>query len=76
VTFLQGSMPPANPGPLEEQTYTGIAAFILDANGARNEGLNTVIRVVATGPVRRSRQASSVIREPKRPRLPFRVDWL
>src|SRR5580704_3972997 len=49
VTFLEGAMPPANPGSLGDQTYTGIAAFILDANGARNAGLNSVIRAVATG---------------------------
>jgi len=50
VTFLEGSMPPANPGSLGEQVYTAIAAFILDANGARNARLDSVIRAVATGP--------------------------
>src|SRR5215475_1857513 len=29
VAFLQGAMPPANPGSLGEQVYTAIAAFIL-----------------------------------------------
>jgi alcohol dehydrogenase (cytochrome c) len=58
VSFLQGSMPPANPDSLGEQTYTNIAAFILDANGARNSGLTSVIRAVATGP--RPAQPASV----------------
>ena len=33
--FMQGSMPPGNPGGLGEATYLNIAAFILDSNGAR-----------------------------------------
>src|SRR5579863_9301478 len=35
VGFMQGSMPPGNPGGLDEATYLNIAAFILDSNGAR-----------------------------------------
>lgn len=50
VTFLQGAMPPQSPGSLGEQTYSAIAAFILEQNGARNAGPDSVIRAVATGP--------------------------
>src|SRR5580704_18603433 len=35
VGFMQGSMPPNNPGGLTEATYLNIAAFILQSNGAR-----------------------------------------
>ena len=35
VGFMQGAMPPGNPGSLGEATYLNIAAFILDSNGAR-----------------------------------------
>ena len=35
IGFLEGSMPPTNPGGLGEPTYLAIAAFILDSNGAR-----------------------------------------
>ena len=35
VGFLEGAMPPNNPGGLGEQNYLNIAAFILQANGAR-----------------------------------------
>src|SRR5580693_2120561 len=35
VGFMQGSMPPNNPGGLTEATYLTIAAFILQSNGAR-----------------------------------------
>jgi alcohol dehydrogenase (cytochrome c) len=33
--FMQGSMPPGNPGGLGEANYLNIAAFILNSNGAR-----------------------------------------
>jgi alcohol dehydrogenase (cytochrome c) len=35
VGFLEGAMPPNNPGGLGEQNYLNIAAFILQSNGAR-----------------------------------------
>src|ERR1700722_20274046 len=55
VGFLEGSMPPGNPGGLGDTNYLNIAAFILQSNGARagNQPLtattNTTIRTVATG---------------------------
>ena len=33
--FMEGSMPPGNPGRLGEENYLNIAAFILTQNGAR-----------------------------------------
>src|SRR5580693_1236448 len=35
VGFMQGAMPPNNPGALTEATYLNIAAFILQSNGSR-----------------------------------------
>ena len=35
VSFMEGAMPPTNPGGLGEQNYLSIAAFILQSNGAR-----------------------------------------
>ena len=35
VGFMEGAMPPNNPGGLGEQNYLNIAAFILQSNGAR-----------------------------------------
>src|SRR5579863_5194504 len=55
VGFLEGSMPPTNPGGLGEATYLAIAAFILDSNGARagNQPLTAATTVqissIATG---------------------------
>ncbi len=55
VGFLEGSMPPTNPGGLGEPTYLAIAAFILDSNGARagNQPLTAAATVqissIATG---------------------------
>jgi len=55
VTFLEGAMPPGNPGSLGEQGYVNVTAFILDFNGARagNQPLTAAskvaIRSVATG---------------------------
>ncbi len=63
VAFLQGAMPPNNPGSLGEEAYVNVTAFILDSNGARpgNEpltaGSKTTIRSVATGQVRVAAQA-------------------
>jgi alcohol dehydrogenase (cytochrome c) len=61
VGFLQGAMPPTNPGGLGEATYVNVVAFLLDSNGARagNTALaadsKTVIRTVATGQPRAQR---------------------
>jgi alcohol dehydrogenase (cytochrome c) len=58
VAFLEGAMPPGNPGSLGEQAYIDVTAFILDFNGARagNQPLTAAskvaIRSVATGQVR------------------------
>ncbi len=58
VTFLEGAMPPSNPGSLGEQTYVNVTAFILDYNGARagNQPLTAAskvaIRSVASGQLR------------------------
>jgi alcohol dehydrogenase (cytochrome c) len=35
IAFLEGAMPPSNPGGLGEQAYVNVTAFILDFNGAR-----------------------------------------
>src|ERR1700753_2183470 len=35
VEFMEGAMPPGNPGTLGQTNYLNIAAFILSANGAR-----------------------------------------
>ena len=57
VAFMEGAMPPTNPGGLGEQNYLNIAAFVLQSNGARagNQALTAnsavVIRTVATGVV-------------------------
>ena len=34
IAFLEGAMPPGNPGSLGEQAYVNVTAFILDFNGA------------------------------------------
>jgi alcohol dehydrogenase (cytochrome c) len=58
IAFLEGAMPPGNPGSLGEQAYVNVAAFILDVNGARpgNQPLTAttkvVIRSIATGQVK------------------------
>jgi alcohol dehydrogenase (cytochrome c) len=58
VMFLEGAMPPGNPGSLGEQAYVNVTAFILDFNGARpgNQPLTAsskmAIRSVATGQVK------------------------
>src|SRR5690349_4539732 len=57
VGFMEGAMPPNNPGGLGEQNYLNIAAFVLQSNGARagNQPLTAnstvAIRTVATGVV-------------------------
>jgi alcohol dehydrogenase (cytochrome c) len=47
VGFLEGAMPPSNPGGLGEQAYVNVTAFILDFNGARpgNQSLTAATRV-------------------------------
>jgi alcohol dehydrogenase (cytochrome c) len=55
LAFMQGAMPPGNPGGLGEATYLNIAAFILDSNGARpgaaplTAAASVGIRSIATG---------------------------
>ncbi len=55
VSFMEGAMPPGNPGGLGEPTYLNITAFLLESNGGRagNTALTaankTVIRTVASG---------------------------
>src|SRR5690349_2411813 len=56
VGFMEGAMPPNNPGTLGEQNYLNIAAFILQSNGARagNQALtanSTVAIRTVTGQV-------------------------
>jgi alcohol dehydrogenase (cytochrome c) len=61
--FLEGAMPPGNPGSLGEEAYLNVVAFILDSNGARpgtqplTAASKTTIRSVATGQVRLVAQA-------------------
>jgi alcohol dehydrogenase (cytochrome c) len=58
ITFLEGAMPPGNPGSLGEQAYINVTAFILDYNGARagNQPLTAAnkvaIRSVASGQIK------------------------
>jgi alcohol dehydrogenase (cytochrome c) len=55
ISFLEGAMPPGNPGSLGEQAYVNIAAFILDFNGAHpgsqplTAASKFAIRSIATG---------------------------
>jgi alcohol dehydrogenase (cytochrome c) len=55
ISFLEGAMPPSNPGGLGEQAYVNVTAFILDFNGSRpgNQPLTAAtkvaIRSVASG---------------------------
>jgi alcohol dehydrogenase (cytochrome c) len=55
ISFMKLTMPPSNPGSLDEQTYISLAAFLLDANGAKagNQRLtaasSVTIRLVAGG---------------------------
>ena len=57
ISFMKLTMPPSNPGSLDDQAYVGLAAFLLDANGARagtqplTTAIGVVIRSVATGQV-------------------------
>src|SRR5215469_5531588 len=65
VGFMQGAMPPTNPGGLGDAAYVSIAAFLLDYNGARpgNDALTATsgvtIRSVATGQPRQAAQAQA-----------------
>ncbi len=55
VSFMQGAMPPTNPGGLTDAAYLDIAAYILQYNGARpgNQALTATTAVgigtIATG---------------------------
>jgi alcohol dehydrogenase (cytochrome c) len=57
VAFLEGAMPPGNPGSLGEQAYVNVTAFILDFNGGHpgsqplTAATKVAIRSVATGQV-------------------------
>ncbi|HTB20963.1 MAG TPA: PQQ-binding-like beta-propeller repeat protein [Bryobacteraceae bacterium] len=58
IAFLEGAMPPGNPGGLGEPAYVNVTAFILNFNGAQpgtvplSAAAKVVIRSVATGQVR------------------------
>ncbi len=58
IAFLEGAMPPGNPGSLGEQAYVNVTAFILDFNGAHagsqplTAASKVAIRSVATGQVK------------------------
>jgi alcohol dehydrogenase (cytochrome c) len=58
VAFLEGAMPPTNPGSLGEQAYVNVVAFLLDSNSARagaqplTASTRVAIRSVASGQVR------------------------
>ncbi len=64
VSFMQSTMPPNNPRGLGDEAYVNLAAFILQANGARPGSqplaaeMKIQIRSVATG------QVPDVIRNP------------
>jgi alcohol dehydrogenase (cytochrome c) len=70
IAFLEGAMPPGNPGSLGEQAYVNVTAFILDFNGARagNQPLTAAnkvaIRSVASGQNRAPRAAQAALGEP------------
>jgi alcohol dehydrogenase (cytochrome c) len=57
VGFMEGAMPPNNPGGLGEQNYLNIAAFVLQSNGGRpgtqplTSNSTVAIRTFATGQV-------------------------
>ena len=70
IAFLEGAMPPGNPGSLGEQAYVNVTAFILDFNGARagNQPLTAAnkaaIRSVATGQIKAPRAPQTAPGEP------------
>src|SRR5271156_2315662 len=57
ISFIEATMPPNNPRGLGEEAYLNLAAFILEANGARSgnqpltAGVKIQIRSIATGKV-------------------------
>ena len=63
VGFMQGAMPPSNPGGLGDAAYVNITAFLLDYNGGRPGSTpltadnKTPIRTLATGQPRQVAQA-------------------
>ena len=71
LAFMQGSMPPGNPGGLSEATYLNIAAFILDSNGAR-PGAEPLTVASAVGSANSHRTAASA-GSPRWPRPPRRT---
>src|SRR5580700_6104809 len=58
IAFLEGAMPPGNPGSLGQAAYVDVTAFILDFNGAQpgrqplTSAAKVVIRSVATGQIK------------------------
>jgi len=64
IAFLEGAMPPGNPGSLGEQAYVNVTAFILDFNGARagsrplTAASKVAIRSIATGQVKTAAPAA------------------
>ncbi|MGB6942055.1 MAG: PQQ-binding-like beta-propeller repeat protein [Bryobacteraceae bacterium] len=70
ISFLEGAMPPGNPGGLGEQAYVNVTAFILEFNGARpgNEPLTAAskvaIRSVASGRPRAQSAGNGIPRTP------------
>ncbi len=57
IAFLEGAMPPGNPGGLGETAYVNVTAFLLETNGAKagdqplTAAAKVSIRSVATGVV-------------------------
>src|SRR5215471_1588810 len=57
LAYLRSTMPPGNPGSLNQEVYVNLVAFLLQANGAMaggrplGVGTNSLIRSVATGEI-------------------------
>jgi alcohol dehydrogenase (cytochrome c) len=70
IAFLEGAMPPSNPGGLGEQAYVSVTAFILDFNGAQpgsqplTAATKVAIRSVASGQQRARTASPAVTGEP------------
>src|SRR5260370_254294 len=60
ISFLEGAMPPGNPGGLGEQNYINITAYLLEQNGARagNQALTAASRVTISTVATRQRPAA------------------
>jgi alcohol dehydrogenase (cytochrome c) len=82
VSFIQGAMPPGNPGSLAPQAYLNVAAFILQSNGARpgNQALalgsTVAIRSVATGQAQLKQAAPAADKQAKQAKGPTEVRGL